>query len=77
VFGTSNNAKAPPRRTEVGEPRLTRFDADNLAPKLWAMGFSRVIHLTPEDAHERISGIDAMGSSRGAASGRPTPAIIG
>lgn len=41
------------RAAEVGEPWLSRFHADYLQAKLRAMGFPRVIHLTPEDAHER------------------------
>jgi len=38
---------------EVGEPWLTSFRADDLKAQLRAMGFSDVIHLTPEEAHER------------------------
>jgi methyltransferase (TIGR00027 family) len=41
------------RAAEVGEPWLSRFYAGNLEAKLRALGFSSVIHLTPEDAHER------------------------
>jgi methyltransferase (TIGR00027 family) len=38
---------------EVGEPWLARFCADELAPKLRSMGFSQVVHLTPEEAGRR------------------------
>jgi len=41
------------RAAEVGEPWLTRLNAHELAAKLRAMGFSRVIHLLPEEADER------------------------
>jgi methyltransferase (TIGR00027 family) len=37
----------------AGEPFLTRLDPDELGVKLRSMGFSRVIHLAPEEAHER------------------------
>lgn len=46
-------AIAADRAKEVGEPWLTRLRGDELAVRLRAMGFSRTIHLTPEDAHER------------------------
>ena len=43
-------ALAAQRSAEVGEPWLTRFHPEELATKLGAMGFSRIVHLTPEDA---------------------------
>ncbi len=56
------------RAAEVGEPWLTRFHADGLQAKLRSMGFPRVIHLTPEDAHERYFRNRRDGLGRGAAS---------
>jgi methyltransferase (TIGR00027 family) len=41
------------RAAEVGEPWLARFRAGELAAKLRLMGFSQIIHLTPEQAGER------------------------
>jgi methyltransferase (TIGR00027 family) len=41
------------RSAEVGEPWLSRFHPHNLASKLHRMGFSQVVHLTPEQARER------------------------
>jgi methyltransferase (TIGR00027 family) len=38
---------------DAGEPWLTTFRVDDLKSDLLAMGFSRVVHLTPEEAHER------------------------
>jgi len=38
---------------EVGEPWLTRLHAADLVTRLRAMGFSQVIHLTPEEGRER------------------------
>jgi O-methyltransferase involved in polyketide biosynthesis len=46
-------AMAAHKSAEVGEPWLTTFRVDELKAKLRAMGFSDVIHLTPEEAHER------------------------
>ena len=43
-------AMAAQRSAEVGEPWLSRFHARELSDKLGAMGFSQVIHLTPEEA---------------------------
>jgi methyltransferase (TIGR00027 family) len=37
----------------IGEPWLTTFRADDLEAKLRAMGFSDVVHLTPNEAHQR------------------------
>ena len=37
------------RAAEVGERWLARFRADELAMKLKSMGFSQIVHLTPED----------------------------
>ncbi len=36
-----------------GEPWLTRFRPGQLEAKLKAMGFSKVSHLSPEDANQR------------------------
>jgi methyltransferase (TIGR00027 family) len=44
---------AAQKSAEVGEPWLSTFRADDLAAQLRAMGFSDVIRLTPEEAHER------------------------
>jgi len=44
---------AAQRSAEVGEPWLTRFRADELAMRLRSMGFSRIVHLTPEEAARR------------------------
>lgn len=41
------------RAAEVGEPWLARFRALELAAQLRLMGFSQVIHLTPEEARIR------------------------
>ena len=41
------------RAAEVGEPWLARFRADELAARLRSTGFSRTIHLTPEEAGRR------------------------
>ena len=41
------------RAAKAGEPWLSRFRAVELDAKLRSMGFSRVIHLRPEEAHER------------------------
>jgi methyltransferase (TIGR00027 family) len=46
-------ANAAQRAGEIGEPWLSRLDPDDLEAKLRAMGFSRVIQLTPEEAHRR------------------------
>ena len=47
---------AAQRAAEVGEPWLTRFHADDLRVKLQTMGFSQIIHLTPEAARARYFG---------------------
>jgi hypothetical protein len=54
-------AIAAERAAEVGEPWLTRLHADELSGKLRAMGFSQVVHLTPDEAHERYFGNRADG----------------
>jgi len=46
-------ALAARRAAEVGEPWLTRLHVAELAFKLGAMGFSRIVHLTPEEAGRR------------------------
>jgi methyltransferase (TIGR00027 family) len=55
VSGTEAEALliAARRATEVGEPWLTRFHADDLRVTLKTLGFSQVVHLTPEEARER------------------------
>jgi len=45
--------RAAHRSAEVGEPWLSTFRPADLTAQLRAMGFSDVIHLTPEEAHER------------------------
>jgi methyltransferase (TIGR00027 family) len=47
---------AAQRAAEVGEPWLTRFHADELRVKLQTMGFSQIVHLTPEAARARYFG---------------------
>jgi methyltransferase (TIGR00027 family) len=37
----------------IGEPWLSRFIPEELAAKLATMGFSRVVHLSPEEANRR------------------------
>lgn len=46
-------AMAAYKSAEVGEPWLTTVHADDLKAQLRALGFSDVIHLTPEEAHKR------------------------
>lgn len=46
-------AIAAHKAAEVGEPWLSTFRAEDLKVRLRAMGFSDVVHLTPEEAHER------------------------
>lgn len=41
------------KSAEVGEPWLTTFRTEDLKSQLRALGFSDVIYLTPEEAHER------------------------
>jgi len=41
------------RSAEVGEPWLARFRGDELAMRLRSMGFSQILHLTPEEAARR------------------------
>jgi methyltransferase (TIGR00027 family) len=41
------------KAAEVGEPWLSTFRAEDLKVRLRAMGFSEVIHVTPEDVYER------------------------
>ena len=38
---------------QIGEPWLTRLHPDDLVARLRSMGFSRILHLTPEEARER------------------------
>ena len=44
---------AAQRSAQVGEPWLARFRADELAMRLMSMGFSQIVHLTPEEAARR------------------------
>jgi len=46
-------AMAAHKSAQVGEPYLTTFRAEDLKAQLFEMGFSNVIHLMPEEAHER------------------------
>ena len=46
-------AIAAHKAAQVGEPYLTTFRAEDLKAQLWEMGFSTVIHLMPEEVHER------------------------
>jgi len=46
-------ATAAQKAAEVGEPWLSTFRPEDLKERVQAMGFSEVIHLTPEEAHER------------------------
>jgi len=46
-------ATAAHRAAQVGEPWLTRLHADDLVARLRSMGFSRILHLTPEEARQR------------------------
>lgn len=46
-------AVAADRAAQIGEPWLTRLHADELTSKLRLMGFSRIVHLTPEEARQR------------------------
>ena len=46
-------ATASAKAAEVGEPWLSRFQPADLASQLLRMGFSEVVHLTPDQAHER------------------------
>jgi methyltransferase (TIGR00027 family) len=41
------------KAADIGEPWLSTFRAEDLKIRLRAMGFSEVIHLTPEDVYER------------------------
>lgn len=43
------------KSAEVGEPWLSRFYPEELASQLHCMGFSEVLHLTQEQAHERYA----------------------
>jgi O-methyltransferase involved in polyketide biosynthesis len=45
--------RAANQSAEVGEPWLSTFRVADLKAQLGAMGFSDVIHLKPEEAHER------------------------
>jgi methyltransferase (TIGR00027 family) len=45
--------RAADQSAAVGEPWLSTFRPFDLVAQLRAMGFSEVIHLTPEQAHER------------------------
>jgi|SRR5215467_6917296 len=44
---------AAQRSAQVGEPWLARFRADELAMRLMSMGFSQIVHLTPEEVARR------------------------
>lgn len=46
-------ATAAHRAAQAGEPWLTRLRADDLVARLRSMGFSQIIHLTPEEARQR------------------------
>jgi methyltransferase (TIGR00027 family) len=46
-------ATAAARAADVGEPWLSRLHPADVASQLDRMGFSEVVHLTPEQAHER------------------------
>lgn len=46
-------ATAANRAAQIGEPWLTRLHTNELTAKLRLMGFSRILHLTPEEARER------------------------
>ena len=46
-------ATAAHRAALIGEPWLTRLHADDLVARLRSMGFSRILHLTPEEARQR------------------------
>jgi methyltransferase (TIGR00027 family) len=46
-------AMAACKSAEVGEPWLTTFRTEELKLRLRALGFSEVIHVTPEETHER------------------------
>jgi methyltransferase (TIGR00027 family) len=46
-------ALAAQRSAEVGEPWLTRLHVAELTFKLRSMGFSQIVHLTPEEASKR------------------------
>jgi len=46
-------AAAAQHAAGVGEPWLTRLDPDELTAKLRSMGFSGIIHLSPEEARKR------------------------
>jgi O-methyltransferase involved in polyketide biosynthesis len=46
-------ALAAARAAEVGDPWLSRRHPADAASLLGRMGFSEVVHLTPEPAHER------------------------
>src|SRR5215470_624513 len=58
-FETLPKAEAEARKiaahkaAQVGEPYLTTFRAEDLKAQLLEMGFSTVIHLMPEEVHER------------------------
>jgi hypothetical protein len=41
------------KSAEVGEPWLTTVSPDDLKARLRMMGFSDIIHLTPDQAHDR------------------------
>ena len=55
ISGTEAEAMmiAARRAAEVGEPWVARFRPAELAAKLRLMGFSQIVHLTPEEAGER------------------------
>jgi methyltransferase (TIGR00027 family) len=49
-------AAAAQSAAEVGEPWLTRLYPDEVTAKLLSMGFSRIVHLSPEEARKRYFG---------------------
>jgi O-methyltransferase involved in polyketide biosynthesis len=60
VFAKALTAQA----AAIGEPWLSRFLPDQLTSKLTTMGFTKVFHLTPEEAnsryfHNRRDGLNA------------------
>jgi methyltransferase (TIGR00027 family) len=61
-------ATAAAKSAEVGEPWLSRFDPSDLALLLRRIGFSEVVHLTPEEAYKRYLRAAATAWPRAAAS---------
>ena len=60
-------ATAAAKSAEVGEPWLSRFYPSEVASQLRRMGFSEVIHLTPDQAQERYlkNRLDGLAGRRG------------